>query len=65
MSNLVNKLKQTHVQWLDLYDPRRSMTDEEILNKYIDLSSSYMNPEEKNTLMNIIQSHKLLVSWMK
>ena len=34
------------------------MTDEEILEKYIDLSSSDLNTDEKNTLMNIIKSHK-------
>ena len=44
--------------WLDLDDPRRSMTDEEILDKYIDLSSSDLNTEEKSTLMNIIKLHK-------
>ena len=34
------------------------MTDEEILDKYIDLSSSDLNTEEKSTLMGIIKSHK-------
>ena len=34
------------------------MTDEEILDKYIDLSSSDLNMEERSTLMNIIKSHK-------
>ena len=44
--------------WLDLDDPRRGMTDEEILDKYIDLSSSDMNTEEKSTLTNLIKLHK-------
>ena len=44
--------------WLDLDDSRRNMTDEEILDKYIDLSNSDLNTEESSTLMNIIQSHK-------
>ena len=44
--------------WLDLNDPRRNMTNEEILDKYIDLSNSDLKPEESNTLMNIIKSHK-------
>ena len=44
--------------WLDLDDPRRGMTDEETLDKYIDLSSSGLNTEEKSTLMNIIKLHK-------
>ena len=44
--------------WLDSDDPRRGMTDEEILEKYIDLSSSDLNIGERSTLMNIIKSHK-------
>ena len=44
--------------WLDLNDPRRDMTDEEILDKYIDLSNSDLKPEKSNTLINIIKSHK-------
>ena len=44
--------------WLDLDDPRRGMTDEEILDKYIDLSSSDLNTEEKSALMNLIKLHK-------
>ena len=44
--------------WLDLDDPRRNMTDEEILDKYIGLFSSDLNTEESSTLMNIIKSHK-------
>ena len=43
---------------LDSNDPRRDMTDEEILDKYIDLSNLDLKPEESNTLMNIIKSHK-------
>ena len=34
------------------------MTDEEIIDKYIDLSNSDLNPEESSTVMNIIHSHK-------
>ena len=34
--------------WLDSNDPRRDMTDEEILDKYIDLSNSDLEPEESN-----------------
>ena len=44
--------------WLDSDDPRRDMTDEEILDKYIDLSSSDLNTEEKSTLMGITKLHK-------
>ena len=44
--------------WIDSDDTRRDMTDEEILDKYIELSSSDLNTEEKNTLMGIIKLHK-------
>ena len=38
--------------WLDLDYPRRNMTDEQILEKYIDLSSSDLNTEEKVTWLS-------------
>ena len=44
--------------WLDLDDPRRNMTDEEILDKYIDLTKSDLSTEESSTLINITKSHK-------
>ena len=44
--------------WLDSDDPRKDMTDEEILDKYINLCKSDLNTEEKNTLMDIIKLHK-------
>ena len=34
------------------------MTDEEILDKYIDLSNSDLTLDEKSTLMDIIKEHK-------
>ena len=34
------------------------MTEEEILDKYIDLSNSDITSDEKDTLMNIIKEHK-------
>ena len=34
------------------------MTDEEILDKYIDLTSSDLTPDEKGTLMKLIKDHK-------
>ena len=36
--------------WLDSDDPRRGMTDEEILDKYIDLSSLDLNTEKRALL---------------
>ena len=50
--------KEDLYPWLDKDDPHRSMTDEEILDKYIDLSNSDLTSDEKETLMNIIKEHK-------
>ena len=44
--------------WLDENDPHKHMTDEEILEKYIDLSKSDLTPEGKVSLMDIIKEHK-------
>ena len=44
--------------WLDSQDPRRDMSDEEILRKYIDLNQSILNDSEKEELMQIILKHK-------
>ena len=44
--------------WLDSQDPRRNITDEEILRKYIDLSKSILNEAAKEELMEIILKHK-------
>ena len=44
--------------WLDTLDPRRDMSDEEILRKYIDLNQSILNETEKEELMQIILKHK-------
>ena len=44
--------------WLDSQDPRRDMSDEEILRKYIDLNQSILNDTEKEELMQIILKHK-------
>ena len=44
--------------WLDSQDPRRDMSNEEILRKYIDLSQSILNESEKEELMQIILKYK-------
>ena len=44
--------------WLDKKDPRRSMTDEQILDTYIDLSKSSLKDKEKEALMTVIKTHK-------
>ena len=48
--------------WLDADDPRRNMTDEEILENAIDLSKSALTVPEKRELMSVIQSHKAAFS---
>ena len=53
-----DKEKEDLYPWLDKDDPHRNMTDKEILDKYIDLSSSDLTSDEKDTLMNIIKEHK-------
>ena len=48
--------------WLDDKDPRRNMSDEEILRKYIDLSESILDEDGKAQLMEIIIEHKAAFS---
>ena len=52
------KIEKDLYPWLDLEDPRRNMTDEQILEKYIDLSSSDLDSQEKDTLMSIVKLHQ-------
>ena len=40
--------------WLDPEDPRRKMTDQEILEKYIDLSDSDLDLTEKRSLYKVL-----------
>ena len=44
--------------WLDEDDPRREMTDEEILYRYIDLSESHLTRKEKEEVMDLIVANK-------
>ena len=44
--------------WLEKTDPRRSMSDEEILIQTIDLSKSVLSQSEKHELMSLIHKHK-------
>ena len=44
--------------WLDPEDERRSITDREILEKYVDLGTSCLNKEEKLTLMDMLYKYK-------
>ena len=44
--------------WLDPDDPRRKMTDREILEKYIDLSESIMTEQQKSDLFDLMMEHR-------
>ena len=44
--------------WLPKDDPRRNMSDEEILRKFVDLSKSDMTDEEMEELMELILDHR-------
>ena len=44
--------------WLPKDDPRRDMSDEEILRKFVDLSKSDMTDEELEELMELILDHR-------
>ena len=44
--------------WLDEDGPRRHMTEEEILYKYIDLSESHLTESEKEEVMDLVISNK-------
>ena len=48
--------------WLDIDDPRRNQTDEQILEKSIGLSDSDLNSQEKDTLLSMIKLHKEVFS---
>ena len=44
--------------WLPKDDPRRTMSNEEILRKFVDLSKSDMTDEEMEELMELILDHR-------
>ena len=44
--------------WLDPDDPRRDLTDDQTLEKFIDLSDSDLTPPEKDTLLKLVKQHK-------
>ena len=44
--------------WLDPSDERKYMTNQEILDKYIDLEKSYLTKKEKKEVMEILYKYK-------
>ena len=59
---LDSKIEKDPYPWLDLDDPRRDMSDEQILEKFIDLSDSDLDPSEKNTLLKLAEQYKVAFS---
>ena len=57
-TNIVLHKGKDPYPWLDDDDPRRNMTDQEILEKYIDLSDSYLNSAEKRSLYKVLMKYK-------
>ena len=58
----VTKINQADGQdpypWLEKDDPRRNMTDEEILKKYVDLKNSKLTASQRRELENIMIKYK-------
>ena len=52
---LDSEIEKDPYPWLDLEDPRREMSDEQILEKFIDLSDSDLDPSEKDTLLRLVK----------
>ena len=44
--------------WLDKDDPRRNMTDREIIEKFVDLSKSQLTEKEKKELYDLLVKHQ-------
>ena len=55
---LDSEIEKDPYPWLDLEDPRREMSDEQILEKFIDLSDSDLDPSEQDTLLKLIKQYK-------
>ena len=57
-TNIVPDKDEDAYPWLDKEDPRRNMTDQEILEKYVDLSDSDLNTAEKKSLYKVLLKYK-------
>ena len=57
-TNIVPDKDEDLYPWLDKEDPRRNMTDQEILEKYVDLSDSDLNAAEKKSLYKVLLEYK-------
>ena len=64
-NNLINTLKKDEkletgekYPWLDNTDERKYMSDREILEKYVDLSNTCLQEEEKEEVMDMLYKQK-------
>ena len=57
-TNIVPDRKKDPYPWLENDDPRRHMTDQEILEKYVDLSDSDLSQAEKKSLYKVLLKYK-------
>ena len=57
-TNIVPEKDKDPYPWLDKEDPRRNMTDQEILENYVDLSDSDLNAAEKKSLYKVLLKYK-------
>ena len=57
-TNIVLDKAKDPYPWLDDDDPRRNMTDQEIFEKYINLSDSDLNSAEKRSLYKVLMKYK-------
>ena len=56
-TNIVPDKEKDPYPWLEKEDPRRYMSDQEILEKYVDLSDSDLNHAEKRSLYKILYKY--------
>ena len=57
-TNIVPDKDENPYPWFDKEDPRRNMTAQEILEKYVDLSDSDLNAAEKKSLYKVLLKYK-------
>ena len=57
-TNIVPDKDEDPYPWLDKEDPRKNMTDQEILEKYVDLSDSDLNTAEKESVYRVLLKYK-------
>ena len=44
--------------WLEPNDPRRTLTDQEIIERYVNLAEADLTAKEKRTLMKVIMKYR-------